>query len=390
MKKLLKVVVWVLVIAVALLLFAELFLDKAIKGGVNTFGSKLLGVETRVEDVDFSLLRGVVSLNKLHVGNPEGFDAESLLDLEKAEVHLNFGALFADPMVIESIEVAGLDVTYEQNLTENNIGKLLDNLNAGKEEKEEEEEPAKPAKKVVIKKFDLSDSHVKIALVGDGLPVKIPDMHLENIGEQSGGMTGVDVISELFKDLLQSIGGLVVDVGGLAVDGVKAVGGLAADGVSAIGDGAMSAVGAVTGLFSSDDDAEEEAAPAEEAAAEQSEAAAEAAEESAGGVTDALSGAGDAVVGAITGLFSSDDAAEEAPAEAAAEDVAEEASAVAEEAAAAAEETEAAAEESAGGVTEALSDAGDAVAGALSDASDAVTGAISGLFSSGSGEAAAE
>lgn len=337
MKKLLKVVVWVLVVSVALLLFAELFLDKAIKGGVNTFGSKLLGVETRVEDVDFSLLRGVVSLNKLHVGNPEGFDAERLLDLEKAEVHLNFGALFADPMVIDSIEVAGLDVTYEQNLTENNIGKLLENLKAEEEEeKAEEAEASKPAKKVVIKKFDLSDSHVKIALIGNGVPVKIPDMHLENIGEQSGGMTGVDVVSELFKDLLQSIGGLVVDVGGLAVDGVKAVGGLAADGVSVIGDGAMSAVGAVTGLFSSED------------------------------------------------------ATEEAPAEAAVAAVAEEASAAADEAATAAEETDAAAEESAGGVAGALSDAGDAVAGALSDASDAVTGAISGLFSSGSDEAAAE
>ncbi len=327
MKKVLKVVVWVLVVLVALFLFTELFLDKAIKGGVNTFGSKLLGVETSVEDVDFSLLRGVVALNKLHVGNPEGFDAESLLDLEKAEVKLAMGSLFSDPMVIESIEVAGLDVTYEQNLTENNIGKLLENLKAEEEEeKAEEAEASKPAKKVVIKKFDLSDSHVKIALIGNGVPVKIPDMHLENIGEQSGGMTGVDVVSELVKDLVSSVGSAVVGAGGLAVDGVKAVGGavadaggLAVDGAKALGDGAMSAVGAVTGLFSSGDgDAAEAGAEAPaEAAAEDAEAAAAEAE---GGVTDALAGAGDKVMGAITGLFSSGDGdAAEAGAEASAE-----------------------------------------------------------------------
>ena len=332
MKKLLKVVVWVVVVLAVLLLCAELFLGKAIKGGVNTFGSKLLGVEMQVEDVDFSLLRGRVTLEKLHVGNPEGFDAESLLDLEKATVDLDMGTLFSDPMVVESIDVQGMDVTYEQNLTENNIGRLLDNLNAGKEEKEEEEEKEesdKPAKKVVIKKFDVTESHVKIALVGNGAPIKIPDMHLENIGEQSGGMTGVDVVSELIKDLVSAIGGAVVGVGELAVDGVKAVGdgavaaaGAIGDGAvaaaSAVSDGAVAAVGAVTGLFSSDDDETEAEAQSEEksedaeVAAEEAEAQAEekaeeaeaAAEESEGGV-----------MGAITGIFSSSSEEAEAAAE---------------------------------------------------------------------------
>ena len=334
MNKGLKALLWVIGIIVVLAVVVELWLGSLIKWSVNNVAPKLLGVPTSVETVRLAPLRGKVFLENLHVGNPEGFHTDGIFDLAKMVVDLDMKSLLSDSIVIKEITIGGMEVTYEQGLLHSNVGTLLDNLSGDQEKEAEEEVEEKPeeeaaegGKKVVIKKFSLADSKVRVAatgMMGLGLPIPLPSMELEDIGAKTGGATVKDVIIELLKDVGGLVTGAITGVGGAVVDGAAAVGGVVADGATAVGgavaDGAKALGGAVAGLFGDDEEAEEKAEEkAEEPAAEAektsieegAEAVNSAIADGAAAVSGAVTDGAKALSGAIGGLFGGK-AAEEA------------------------------------------------------------------------------
>ncbi len=287
-----KTLIWLVIIVVVLGVFVQFWLDNAIQWSVNKFGPKVLGVDTSVQRVYLSPAQGRVTLEGLHVGNPEGFNTDGIFDLSKVDVDLSMRSLFSDPIVVSHVMVDGMEVTYEQGLLRSNVGTLIDNLSGEKkpDDKEEPEEPEEKAegegRKLIIEKFSLANSKVRVAMTGMmglGVPIPLPSMELEGIGAKSGGATGKDVALELLKDIGGLVTGTVTGVGGAVADGAKAVGGAVADGagvaVDAVSDGAKALAG-VFG-FGGDDEEKEEAAAPEEAAPEAAEAAEEAVEEAA-------------------------------------------------------------------------------------------------------------
>jgi hypothetical protein len=52
-----------------------------VKSAVNTFGPAVMGVPVRLQGASFRPWSGKLSLNTLHVGNPQGFKTPALLDL---------------------------------------------------------------------------------------------------------------------------------------------------------------------------------------------------------------------------------------------------------------------------------------------------------------------
>lgn len=289
-----KVLLWVAGILVVLAVFVQFGLDNVIQWSVNRLGPKILGVDTSVERVYLSPIQGRLTLEGLHVGNPNGFHTDGMFDLSKVDVNLSMRSLFSDPLVVRHVVVEGMVVTYEQGLLHSNVGTLIDNLSGEKKPDEEEakepEEEKGEGRKVIIEKFSLADSKVRVAMTGMmglGLPIPLPGMELEGIGAKSGGATAKDVALELLKDIGGAVTGVVTGVGGAVVDGAKVVGGAVADGagvaVDAVSDGAKAVGGAIAGVFGfggDDEDkaeagaggeeqpAEEPAEPAEEPAAE--------------------------------------------------------------------------------------------------------------------------
>lgn len=73
------VVVLLVVVVVALFLFSEGILRK----GIEVAGTGALGVETKLQKVDLSLLGGSFAMNGLSIGNPKGFSSPSLFSLGK-------------------------------------------------------------------------------------------------------------------------------------------------------------------------------------------------------------------------------------------------------------------------------------------------------------------
>lgn len=262
MKKFLKGIVWLVVVLAVLAVATVVFLDRVVLHGFNTVVPKVLGVDASLGGARIHALKGYASLKELHIGNPEGFKTDGIFDLGEVTVDVDMASLGSDTIVIDSIKVVGAEVTYEQGLTGNNIGALLDQLAKEEEieeeeaeEEEKEEGEKKPAKKVIIKKLDVEGTRLNVALtamMGAAVPVPMPPVHLEGIGEESGGASPIEAVRAIIGGVFQAVQAAVAGAGdllggavGLVGDGAKAVAQGAGAAVSAVADGAGVAVGAV-------------------------------------------------------------------------------------------------------------------------------------------------
>lgn len=307
-------------VLVLLLVFLQFFLGHTIKLAVNKAGPAILKTDVSIENVHARILSGKLKIDGILIGAPEGFDA-NVFEMNNLTVDIDVPSLFSDTIHIREVTILDPIVTYELKGLNSNLSALLapfekkdgEEEKEVKEEKPVEKEPAeekevmeekpaekepaekKPAKKLMIDKFLFQGGKVRMAVAsGKGAELPLPNIELTDIGKKSGGATGVEVAYEVLKSItsgtLSAVAGVVGDVGGLAVDDVKAVTGAAAEGVS-------KGVKAIAGLFGGGS-SEEEPAAAEEAKADAKAAAGEAgaaAEEAAGSISEGMK--------AITGLF---------------------------------------------------------------------------------------
>ncbi|MGD9611374.1 MAG: hypothetical protein AB7V22_00555 [Kiritimatiellia bacterium] len=252
MKKSLKIAVGILVVLVLVLGAFLLALGPIAKKTVNAAGPAALGVPVTLQAVDVSLLRGKITLQGLHVGNPEGYRTDSLLDLDSISVKLDRSTLFSDLIVVRSIAISGLVVTYEKGLLNSNLGALIDQLAAGAERKTpaEQAEAEKSARKVVIEELVIADSRMNLsvtgaaALTGGGfLPIPLPKITLADLGQEKGGVTLVEAILYVLKTIAGTAGNAIAGTSNLLGAGAGALG----DGAWAVGAGTVDAGKAVVG-----------------------------------------------------------------------------------------------------------------------------------------------
>lgn len=259
MKKLIRRVgVAALGLVVAGAIGISVFAGAIVRSAVNGAGPAMLGVPVTLKDASVSLLSGRVLLSGLHIGNPQGFKADSLFDVHTIEVKLKTSSLLSDTIVIEKILIHAPKITFERGIRKSNFGALIEGLSGkggGAEAPAPEAKPSnasKPGKKVVIDELTVSDGKVKLSLtaaMGFSAPVAFARVSIKDIGRDSGtkGMGVTDVVRLILGAVLKSVLSAVGGVGEFATDGVKAVGGAAVDGVSTIGGAAMGGVKDVGG-----------------------------------------------------------------------------------------------------------------------------------------------
>jgi hypothetical protein len=210
-----KILIRLLVVLVLLLLVGavavHLFLDSAIKRGVETVGPKLTKVSVKLSSVNLMLLSGSGKVNGLVIGNPEGFKSPSAISVGSTSVELLPQSLLTDKVVIRSINVQAPEVTFETglNVKENNLNKILANLDetTGGSEKEPtapKEPGTAPAKKLQVDDFLITGAKVHVTVTAFGnrsATLPIPDIHLKNLGQGPEGITPAELTKVALQEL---------------------------------------------------------------------------------------------------------------------------------------------------------------------------------------------
>ncbi|MBO4620606.1 MAG: hypothetical protein J5654_10920 [Victivallales bacterium] len=255
--------VTVIVVVVIVLLVVNASLGTIVRKAVTTFGPKLTGTDVQVEKVRLSLLRGDLKVTNLVIGNPEGYNTPSILEIGELHVKMEPLTVFKDVIHVKLVDIQSPQVTYEVGLGNSNVSTLLDQL-SGAEKAEEEaakeeskaEDEAGGGKRVVIDQVNVVDGSIHLAAKitgGHALPVPLPTITLKDLGKtkeekqaekaaaeeaappKAEGTSVVaatcEVLKSIFSSTAKAVASSASDAAGAVVDGAKNAAGAAVDGV---------------------------------------------------------------------------------------------------------------------------------------------------------------
>jgi uncharacterized protein involved in outer membrane biogenesis len=198
--------VTVVILAILGVVAVGLFLNTAVKRGVESVGSMLTKVDVKLDSVNLSLLSGGGELKGLFVGNPSGYKTPSAIQVGDASLAIAPGSIFSSKVVIRSIHVQAPEITLETDLRENNLSKIVANLQAatGGSTSSGASANNKASKKLQVDDFLITGGKIHLtvtALGGQSATVPLPEIHLTSLGQGPDGITA----AELTKLVLQAV-----------------------------------------------------------------------------------------------------------------------------------------------------------------------------------------
>jgi uncharacterized protein involved in outer membrane biogenesis len=205
---------WIAIVSVVLIVGAiavvVMSLDGIIRRVVETQASSSLNLPTTLGGVKLSLFGGSLGLNNLDVGSPQGFSAPQMFSLGSAGVSVSYGQLRNNPVQIDTITLDKPKLVIEQSNGKINLQALMSQSSTP---------PPADSKggqtmKVIIKKLTISNADVSIRPDIPGLPaeipITIPSIDLQNIGNADGAGNGA-AIKDVLMQVMQAIEGKAAD-----------------------------------------------------------------------------------------------------------------------------------------------------------------------------------
>jgi len=221
MKKwIIRMTIAAVVLLVAGLALTFIFLNSIVKKGVETIGPQLTQVEVRLNRANISPFSGDGQLDGLVVGNPPGYKTPSAIQVGEVKVKVEIGSLLSDVIVLDFVNIQSPEITLEGGLKQNNLTKILENLDAatGEAEKKTTEKPAPAGKKIKVKDLVISGAKARVNMTltgGKTVTVSVPDIHLTNIGADENGVSPAELSQRIIKAMLEGVVKSAGDVGGV-------------------------------------------------------------------------------------------------------------------------------------------------------------------------------
>ncbi len=220
LRKILRIVLLaIVVLIVCIVVLIHLFGNSLLKTGIETAASKTLNVGVKIDDMDFSILGGIVSFQNLVIDNSPGYKHDRLLEVGDARIAVSTGSLLKDTVNIKEIMLDNVNVVLEQRgVTSNNLQDVIKSI-PKEEEAEPEEETKKAAKKLHIENLELTNITVRAKLLPipgkkDTVTLKLDPIRMTDLGSDDK----MDVAKLSGKILLAIATGVAKQGAGLLPD----------------------------------------------------------------------------------------------------------------------------------------------------------------------------
>jgi uncharacterized protein involved in outer membrane biogenesis len=239
--KVISLVFLLIIVAVVLTVFSP---AKMIRKSVTSLGPKLTQTSVDLSDISISWLSGKGDVKGLVLGNPEGYEAATAIEIPVATIAIRPTSVFKDKLVIRSIEIESPHITYEGKLSGSNLNKIQENIKefVGKIEsytksdaaKKEAPENPEAGKKLQVDEIVIRNAKVKLALTvlgGRGANITLPEIRMTNLGQGPEGISGPEVLDAVWDELVKRTGEKVTGIAGGMGEGVMDMGGRLLKGV---------------------------------------------------------------------------------------------------------------------------------------------------------------
>jgi hypothetical protein len=218
MKKLLfKIIAVLLLLLIVGLVAVVFFLGNIIKKGVETAGPAITKVDVRLDQASVSIIGGSAQLKGLFVGNPKEYKTDFAIKVGSVSVVLKPMSVLGEKVIVESVNVQAPEIILEGGLKENNLTRILDNINGASGSSSEPAKTSEPAQKsqsqAAGKKLQVSDLLISGAKVhantmlsnGKTVTLTIPDFHISNLGAGPDGITATELSKVVLNELINRI-----------------------------------------------------------------------------------------------------------------------------------------------------------------------------------------
>jgi len=212
MKKVLGILaVLVLVGAVAL----YLALDAVVKRGIEQGTSYATGVPTSVQRVNVGLLSGRMSVGRMEIQNPPGYESPYFFQLSELNLAVQARTLLEPTVRVPTFTIDGAQVNLERSGRTSNFNVILENLQrlggkSGTQEETPDEQPAGPDTRFIIDRLRITDVSARAILARElqergTVEVTAPPITLENVGADSGGLTLGELATLITREVLKAV-----------------------------------------------------------------------------------------------------------------------------------------------------------------------------------------
>lgn len=240
------IVVIGLIAAIAIYFAGSKALSSGVKVGIETLGPKITQTPVTIDAVKLSPISGGGTLEGLKVGNPEGFKQGDIFSLGKIHLQVDTASVVSDTIVIKKIHIFEPAISYEKKLTTSNVKQLLKNIEqfTGPAEETTTEEPKteSASKKLVIEELIIDGGKVYVGLLGVGQTLPLPRIEMRDIGKSDDDASIADVLDEIIKKVLGSVGTAVSGAADLGKDAANA-------GIDKVGEAGKAATEGIKKLF---------------------------------------------------------------------------------------------------------------------------------------------
>ena len=157
----------------------------------------------------------------------------------KAGIAVNPRSVLSDKVIIESVSVEAPEITIEGGLRDNNLTKILANIDAvvGKGDRgappPADDQKPKPAKKLQVNDFAITGGKITLNLNLAMLGVKpatipLPYIHFKDLGQGPEGITSAELMKKVFQtvtdEALKAAAAALADQGKGYIDAAKFLG----------------------------------------------------------------------------------------------------------------------------------------------------------------------
>ncbi|HUR47033.1 MAG TPA: hypothetical protein VMZ27_14235 [Candidatus Saccharimonadales bacterium] len=207
MKWVKRLLIVVVVLVVLVFLGAFLFLDSIVKRGVEKVGPAITKTDVKLGSAHISPFSGSGELKKFVIGNPEGYKSPSAMSVGVAGVSVVPKSVMGDKVVIRYVKVVSPEINFEGSpLGENNLSKLLANVQGTEKKQPETKEEAKSkTKKLQVDDFLITGAKVNVnaSVLGkqQAMNLTIPEIHLTNLGQGPEGITPAELMSKVLSEV---------------------------------------------------------------------------------------------------------------------------------------------------------------------------------------------
>ena len=232
-----KLGIFLLILAILGVLVYYFFpMEMVVKKAVNKYGSEVTGTDVNLSGFHLNLKNGEATVKEITVANPSTYKTKYAIQLDNIDVKVNLKSLTSDTIIVDKIVVNKPVVSYEMmSLTQNNIADIINNVNkytaiSQSETAEEKANDGSSSKKVIIKEVVISNGEINGAMTAApdvvSAAIALPTIPLNNLGEESDGITVSDAIALILNKLLSSVSTTVIssniaNLKGVVVDAAK-------------------------------------------------------------------------------------------------------------------------------------------------------------------------